>query len=228
MDQNYKKYHRDRDYVLMESTFRNIFLLRFKEIRKIIPCGRVLEIGCSIGTFLQIFKENGYEVLGVEPSASYKLAQKRGIKVINSFFEQTQLPKSYFDLVILNHTLEHLDEPDKIIRRIHGLIKKNGYLYVDVPNAGGLPAKIMGKYWPYRLPTEHLWQFDKNQLFRLLKNNGFVPVFWKSRSGFFEYKNPLKEFYRKRFLIDLVAIPFSFICTMLNIGDSITIIARRK
>ncbi len=227
MDVNYKKYHRDYDYEKYSSTFRNIFLTRYKLIKRYIKKGRVLEIGSSTGIFLEIFKENGFEVFGVEPSGSSEIAKKKGIKVYKGYFEKLDIPKNSFNLVILNHTLEHMEDPIFVLKKVNSLLKNNGLVFVDVPNAGGIPAKIFGDHWPYKLPNEHKWQFTKDSIFKVFKNTGFKILLWQSRSGLFEYSNPLLELKRKSFLYDLLTFPLSFVSTMLNMGDSMTIIAKK-
>jgi len=224
---NYKNYHRDSDYERYTSTFRNIFLTRFHLIKKYVKTGRVLEIGSSTGVFLELFKENGYEVFGVEPSESSRVAVKKGLTIYKGYFEKLTLPKNYFDVVILNHTLEHMDDPVFVLNKVKTLLKDGGIVFVDVPNAGGLSAKIFGKNWPYRLPDEHKWQFTKKSIFTVFRKSGFRVIFWQSRSGVFEYANPFLELKRKSFFYDIITLPLALVSTVLNMGDSMTIIARK-
>lgn len=186
-----------------------------------------MDIGCSNGTFLDIFKKKGHETWGVEPSTTGDRARIKGHRVIRASFEKAKLPSSYFDLVILNHTLEHLKNPKQILQKVKKILKKDGILYIDVPNVGSLLSKIMGKRWPYLLPDEHLWQFDRTSLSKLVKKAGFEVLHFESRTGIFEYANPLLELYRKKFLIDILAIPFTTIATFLNMGDSMSLIAKK-
>ena len=223
-------YHRDEDYKKFESTFRNIFQKRFNLLRGLLGDefglprgGRVLDIGASTGAFLSIFKEEGWEVLGVDPSRS----SVGNIKIIHKYFEKTNLPENYFDLVILNHTLEHMDNPLLVLKKVHKILKKNGVLFVDVPNAGGLGAKILGRYWPYRLPKEHKHQFTGESLSKIFGKAGFKVIHFASRSGIFEYANPLLELRRPRFLFNLITIPCSLFATLLNMGDSMSLIGRK-
>ncbi|MBL7036664.1 class I SAM-dependent methyltransferase [Candidatus Microgenomates bacterium] len=228
---NYKKYHRDSDYNKMESTFRNIFKKRFELIEKQLSFkkgGTVLEIGCSNGVFLDLFKERGFETWGIEPSKTADRAKKKGHKVLKTTFEKAKLQSDYFDVVVLNHTLEHLKNPEEILKKVGKVLKKDGIVYIDVPNVGSLLSIIMGKRWPYLLPEEHLWQFNKDSITKLVKKSGFRVIYWESRSGIFEYKNPLLELHRKKFVIDILASPYSLLATVLNKGDSMSIIGRKK
>jgi len=225
-------YHRDEDYLKFEKTFRNIFRKRVDLIQVHIGCvsgrtPRVLEVGCSTGVILSLFKERGWEVWGVEPSGSARVARRRGFRVLRQTFEVARLPAGYFDLVVLNHTLEHMDDPQGVLRKVNCLLKPGGIIFVDVPNAGGLGAKLLGKYWPYRLPQEHKWQFSRQSLSALLEQNGFKILHWESRSGIFEYANPFLELKRKRFLIDVLTIPYALITKLLNKGDSMSFLAKK-
>ena len=173
MDINYKNYHRDSEYQENEKMFRNIFLKRYNLISKFAKTPRE-----SFGywlfqwcLFLDLFKNS--ETWGVEPSSiGYRIKDVRH-RIINEYFEEAKLPENYFDLVIMNHTLEHVKDADLVFAKIYELLKKNSILFIDVPNAGGLGSKIMGDNWPYRLAKEHNYQFTKVSLSKKTKRFWF-------------------------------------------------------
>ena len=138
------------------------------------------------------------------------------------------MPVNYFDLIILNHTLEHLDDPSEVLKKIKLILKPEGIIYVDVPNAGSLSAKLLGKRWPYLLPKEHKWQYTRASLGKLLESVGLRVVHWESRSGIFEYALPFQELYRKRFLLDILTSPYALIASTFRMGDSMSFIAIKK
>lgn len=226
-------YHRDDDYKKYESLFENIFRKRVNLISKFVKKGKMLEIGSATGVMLMLFKSRGWDALGIEPSGSCKEAEGKGLRVLNVKFEEAKLPKDYFDLVVLNHTLEHMDNPMSVLKRVNTLLKEGGIVFIDVPNAGGLGAKILGKHWPYLLPNEHKHQFTKKELNNLLDKSGFKVVHWESRSGIFEYANPLLELWqglsglKKRFFTDTLTFPYALIATLLNVGDSLSIVGEK-
>ncbi|MBI3397554.1 class I SAM-dependent methyltransferase [Candidatus Woesebacteria bacterium] len=211
--------------------FRNIFMRRFKLINKYIRSGKVLDIGCSNGVFLEIFKERGWEVWGVEPSKSAEVAEKHGIKVIKSDLENAKLPPHYFDVVILNHTLEHSDNPIKFLKIIKNLLTDEGLLFIDVPNFGSLSSRLLGKRWPYLLPNEHNFQFTKDSLTKIVRKNGYRVIHTESRSGLFEFANPMSEIFlslippKKRFIKNILLFPYDLLSTILSMGDSMSVIA---
>ena len=232
---DYQSYHRDEDYQKFASLFKNFFLKRYKIICKFKKePGKVLEIGASTGTFLEIFQEKGWQVWGVEPSISGEIAQKKDIKILRSTFEKAKLPQNFFDVIILNHTLEHLENPVLVLQKAKKLLKKNGVVLVDVPNFGSLSAKIRGKRWPYLTPEEHLFHFTPGTLKKVFKKAGLGVIHTETHSGVFDCGDVGLEIWqafvgrKKRFLKDVFTLPGSFVITyILNQGTSLTMVGRR-
>ena len=143
MDIDYQNYHRDQDYMKFESLFRNIFLKRSSMIKSFSKSrGKVLDIGASTGIMLDIFKSEGWKTGGVEPSKSASAVKDKGHKLIKDIFERAKLPKNYFDVIVLNHTLEHMDDPLFVLKKVYSLLKKEGIVFIDVPNFGSLASRI--------------------------------------------------------------------------------------
>lgn len=223
-----ENYHRDEDYKKYESLFENMFRKRVNLVSRFVKKGKMLEIGSATGVMLTQFANRGWDALGIEPSGSHKEAKKKGLRVLNVKFEDAKLPDDYFDLIVLNHTLEHMDNSREILEKINLLLKKGGIVFIDVPNFGSLSSKLLGKKWPYLLPLEHKSQFTRESLTKLLENGGFKVLHWESRSGIFEYANPIKELGRKRFLIDILTSPYALVATFLGMGDSMSFVAKKK
>lgn len=227
-------YHRDLVYIKEEKQFKNIFKKRVGIILKFKKTGKALEVGSSTGVFLSLLKERGWEVQGIEPSAAAAdTAKKRGIPTFNTAFEKAELKDSTFDLVIFNHVLEHMENPVEILKKANQVLKKDGAILIDVPNFASLSARIWGSRWRYILPKEHQWHFTPKSLSLLLEKAGFKVIYWETRSGIWDYENPLEEIWqaltgrKKRFFTDvLTAIP-AFIVTQLKLGTGLTVIARK-
>src|SRR4030042_3029194 len=225
---DYKRYHRDEEYQNSEWLFKNFFLKKIKQIEEFLPKpGRILEIGCSTGTLLKRLKSKGWEVWGVEPSESAEVARKKGIRVIKKYFERAKLANGYFDAIVLNHTLEHLENPISILKKAKTLLKKGGILLVDVPNFGSLSARLFGRYWGYLAPGEHLWHFTPETLKKVFKKAGFRLIRQETASGIFVYGSPLGGLIdklthaRKSFFTDLGGAPFAYISTKTGLGTNL-------
>lgn len=233
---SYEEYHRDeKEYSKEEELFRNIFQKRYNNISKFKNSpGKILDIGASTGTLLQIFKDKGWEVWGVEPSKSAGVAKKRGIKILNQDFEASKLPKNYFDVVVMNHTFEHVMDPLKVLRKIKSVLTKGGLVYIDVPNFGGSDSKFKGEHWGYLMPEEHTYHFTKDTLSALFAKAGFEVLWIKTWSGIFDVGNPVKKLwyegsrFRKSFIKDMVKIPFNIITTATNKGSSLAAVGKKS
>lgn len=230
-----EKYHRDSVYQQESNQFKNIFQRRVKIIDSLhLKAGKVLEIGSSTGLLLSLLKEKGWDVTGVEisPEAA-EYAEKRGVKTLQTSFEKLDLPSGSFDMVIINHTLEHLQEPDQVLRKIHGLLKEGGVLLVDVPNFGSFSAKVFKTQWFALLPGEHLWHFTFPALSKLLQSSGFKVLRRTSPSGIWDYGNPLLEVFqsllgmKKRFFNNVLTAVPNLAVTLLNEGSTLTVVARK-
>jgi SAM-dependent methyltransferase len=107
---------------------------------------RVLEIGCATGQLLRYFKDEGWEAVGVEPTRSFAEygTNVHGVPILPVLFEEAELEPG-FDLVILSQVLEHVHDPDAVLRRAASLLLPAGRLYVSVPNyrarLGARPAR---------------------------------------------------------------------------------------
>jgi putative peptidoglycan lipid II flippase len=99
---------------------------------------RILDVGCSEGSILKDIKrrEPSVEVVGVEPSvASAKFARDYlGSKVYSSLAELEADRESAFHLIIVNHVLEHVENPIHLLTQLKHLMAHDGSIYVDVPD----------------------------------------------------------------------------------------------
>lgn len=227
------EYHRDNTYIEEEDLFRNIFLKRVNILMKIINPKNVLEVGCSTGLMLSLFKKLGCGVLGVEMSKrAAEVAEKEGVKVLNADFLKTKINEN-FDLVVFNHTLEHVADPSKFIKKAVGLLRSDGFLYIDLPNFDSVTSKLLKVSWPLLLPKEHLWHFTPKALTLILKKYGFKVVFMEMASGIWDYQNPIYGLmlsliqFKKRFFKEVVTAVPSWITSRLQIGSDLMVIAKK-
>lgn len=233
MQVSYDEYHRDTEYSQMDDYFRNIFMKRFNLINRYKnKSGRVLDIGASTGNLLKIFEQNGWESWGVEPSeiASQK---HKNLKILHTTFEKAKLPKTYFDVVIMNHTFEHVDDPLLVLKKIKNSLRKGGIVYIDVPNFDSLSRKIAGKNWKYLHPYEHVHQFTPESLAKCMREAGFSVKWTKTWSGIFDVANPVLKFWqtltsgKKQFFTDMIEIPGNVFSTALNQGTSLAMLGEK-
>lgn len=151
----------------VRSVERQVILIKKHKIK----IGNALDIGCSTGFFLNTIREEGFSVLGIDPSphCSAVAHELYDIKVITDVVENVPI-KNYgpFQLVTLRHVLEHTQNPFSVLRKIWEVITDNGYILVEVPIFDHTHKLPFG-YFTF----EHLTYFTEKSLKRLLNKAGF-------------------------------------------------------
>ncbi len=141
---------------------------RLDLIRKIKPMGKLLEVGCARGDFLQAAGPF-FDVYGVEPNPELAAEAGRVAPVHCDIIERT--PWSGFDVVVSFHVIEHVNSPRSFIRAVSEKLKPGGVLVIETPNIDSLPFKIFRTQWRQFIP-EHYFFFDPDTMGRLLSLHG--------------------------------------------------------
>ncbi|MEW6667854.1 MAG: class I SAM-dependent methyltransferase [Thermodesulfobacteriota bacterium] len=219
---------------------RKRFRARLKEIRKLHFPGTLLDVGCGAGFFLNIAREGGHHVSGVELSgwAAAAARENFGLRVFNGQLKEAGFSPESFDVITLWHILEHVADPRDLLSHVHGILKEDGILAVEVPNIGSIAARIAGKHWELLAPREHFYYFNPQTLLRLLRLVGFIPLrqqsyFWTTPEMVLHSRvggSPLltKPLLRR---FPLLLHPFSLlrfaVLPCLLIGDILTVYAAK-
>jgi len=159
--------------------------------------GRMLEVGCSWGQFLNLARQRGWHVKGIEPSpdAACCARQQLGLDVECATLEEFSTKKETpFDAVVAWHVIEHAPDPAKFLRMVRDLLRPGGVFAVRTPNIQSLPARINGVAWHWVGGPEHLWLFSQESLRLSLEECGFRVVYSRTRRG--DAHNPLFEIAR--------------------------------
>ena len=141
---------------------------RLDLIRKLMPSGRLLEIGCARGDFLRLAREF-FDASGVEPNPELADSASEVAPVYRDIIERT--PWSGFDVVASFHVIEHVDSPRSFIRAAAERLKPGGLLVIETPNIDSLPFKVLKSRWRQLIP-EHYFFFNPKTMSRLLSGHG--------------------------------------------------------
>lgn len=138
--------------------------------------GRLLDVGAATGVFVELAQGGGWQAEGIEiSSAAVASARAKGLPVSEAVIEDVQ-GEALYDAVTFLDVLEHVPRPKEALRAAHRLLRPGGILLINVPNAGSLFARVMGKRWHAVIPPEHLSYFTQAALERLLTDTGFIRI----------------------------------------------------
>lgn len=128
--------------------------------------GRLIDIGCGNGQFLALMRCLGWEVLGVDPDVeAARVAENTfGIKVISSTLEEANLPEAIADAITMNHVIEHVSDPLRLLKESKRILKPGGTLVVVTPNLNSLGRYVFGASWRDWDIPRHLFIFSRESL----------------------------------------------------------------
>lgn len=198
------------------------------------PAGKdLLDVGCAGGAFPAAARDAGFNAQGIEPSrwlSSYA-RQTYGLEIRQGILTSGVYPQAGFDVVSLWDVIEHVPEPHEILTIIHGLLRPQGYLWVNYPDIGSLTAKLMRWRWPFWLSV-HLHYYVRKTMQRQLEQAGFEVLFmtphWQQlQLGYVLQRAaalapPMVVFEKLVNGIGLGSLPFTY-----NMGQTL-VVARRK
>lgn len=131
----------------------------------------VLDIGCGVGGILVPFVRAGFRCKGIDtPSFYTKVGKsKLGIDIDQVFLDDFNTEEK-FDIIILNHTLEHFLDPIRQLKKIRMLLKDKGILYIEVPN---IEKPYEWASFQYFFMLGHVFYYSPTTLKILLNKSGF-------------------------------------------------------
>lgn len=156
---------------LKTQTFRK----HLKRLMSFTTPGEVLDVGCAMGFFMEVAVEEGWSAWGVEVSEeAARIAQRRfGDRVFHGVLSEAKFPDGRFDLVVMFDVIEHIVDPNEILREASRVLKSGGLLMITTPDIGSLSAKAMGKTWTHFKASEHLCFFNRRTIKSFLAHWGF-------------------------------------------------------
>ncbi len=170
-----KEYFTERnDYIARKAEFTGYFGGILDEIQAYKSCGRLLDVGCGPGLLLNVARERGYAVSGCDISEwATNYASTQGWDISAGELESIHFPDKHFDVVIINHTLEHVPQPVPMLRETRRILADDGILVVGVPNFASLMAQLLRFHWAGLVPDQHRWHFEPRTLKMMLAHAGF-------------------------------------------------------
>jgi len=136
--------------------------------------GKILDVGCGSGIFLDFLNRNGWDTTGVDFDAGaveYARAKKLNVKYGN--VSEQNFPDNSFDVITLAHVIEHIYDPIGLLKECYRILKPNGKIIVATPNTNSLGHKNFKKYWRGLEPPRHINVFSPESLTNAVILSGF-------------------------------------------------------
>jgi 2-polyprenyl-3-methyl-5-hydroxy-6-metoxy-1,4-benzoquinol methylase len=138
--------------------------------------GRILDIGTAGGSFLSVAKKRGWEVSGCEPNRwlTQWCKANYGIEVFPGTIFDMKVADASCDVVTLWDVLEHVPDPDAVLKECRRILKPGGLLVINYPDISSSVARLMGRKWVFLLSI-HLYYFTPQTIKKMLIKNDFKP-----------------------------------------------------
>jgi 2-polyprenyl-3-methyl-5-hydroxy-6-metoxy-1,4-benzoquinol methylase len=136
----------------------------------------ILDVGCGAGKFLHSLREIGFtRLLGSDPHLTSDVTYENGLVLKKSRLEELTGP---FDIVTMNHSFEHTEEPLAVLRQCYDLLDTRGFCCVTTPVAGSFACRKYRANWVQLDAPRHLHVHSPESINHLAKEVGFT--IWKT------------------------------------------------
>jgi len=176
------------DYLSDEQNIKITFGKRLKTIESLAHKGRLLDVGCATGFFLDLARSQGWEVLGSEVSEfSAGYARERfGLDVRLGTLRQLHLDTASFHAVTMWDVIEHVVDPLAELQEVRRILRPQGVLSIITPDAGSWMARLLGRRWEeFRRVREHIYFFSRRTMRDMLRKAGLEVVRMESADKVF-------------------------------------------
>ena len=234
----------------LENIFGNLFFLnKWVGLKKFLSCFlfprmfqtypifshnknrnlEILDVGCGDGYFLNKAQQFGYLCYGTEyhETLVQHLKDNRIIATIKieNFVDTNN--REQFDIIRINHVIEHVKDPGHILSVARQLLKRNGELVIGTPNFNTL-AKVFKEHFGLHLSYHKLF-FTQESITGMLKRHRFHVVYYKTKSIGILSCSLIRKYRNIRLSVPLKLCDLfiSIFLDLFNYGDCIEVYARK-
>lgn len=116
---------------------------------------RVLDVGCGAGHLILDMSQCGYQyVTGMDPYVADDIHYGGGVAVLKRTLQQMT---GEFDVIMLNHSFEHMAEPVEALKEVRRLLSREGRILIRIPIVGSFAWRRYGVNWMHLDAPRHLF-----------------------------------------------------------------------
>lgn len=182
-------YYKSEEYVSHSSSRKGIINRAYSIVRNYTLKQKVnllssytkknslLDIGAGTGHFLNLAKNQGFEIQGLEPDGDAREYANQNFNLsLDTLDELTKISSDSKDIITMWHVLEHVYHLKRDLTEILRVLKSGGYLFIAVPNMDSWDARFYKSYWAAYDVPRHLYHFQKETIQNLLCSYGMKCV----------------------------------------------------
>jgi 2-polyprenyl-3-methyl-5-hydroxy-6-metoxy-1,4-benzoquinol methylase len=192
--------------------------------------GRLIDVGCAAGFFVDEARLAGWDASGVDVSESMVAfaRSKLGVSARTATFTQADVPGP-LDVVTMWDYIEHSVDPCADLAKAAALLRPGGVIAISTGDIGAPTARAAGRRWHLLTPEHHNFFFDQRTLRRLLEQTGFEVAEIRHRSAVYSVGHMLYKLAAmtsiRRLRNGATRLGGTFV--PLNLFDIMTVVARR-
>ena len=171
--------HGYEDYAALEPSLHAMARQKARHVRpRVTGGGKLLDVGAGFGHFVKAARDAGLDARGVEiASQGVAFARERlGVDVVQGPVEDVAIAAGSLDCITMWDVLEHTFNARATLACAARLLRPEGFIFLTVPDADGLAARLMGRRWFGFQKLEHTYYFTPRTIRALLVGAGFSDV----------------------------------------------------
>lgn len=154
-----------------------------RHAKKYKSSGKLLDVGCALGFFVELAGSHGYDAYGFDPS-SYAVAEAKKIvgatRIKLGTIDAVKYAPKSFDIITMFDVFEHLSDPIADIAKLETFLKDDGIMVIATGDTQSTMAKVLKRRWTFYNTPQHLFFFDKQTMASLLAKDNLKVVEWFS------------------------------------------------
>lgn len=170
----------------------------FTELRALAPyktnkTTSILDVGCGTGGYLYKLKECGFlNLLGVDPYLKNTINYKNGLTIKKADLSEIE---GLWDVIMLHHSLEHMEKQIETLTKIKSLLKDNGICLIRIPTVTSDPWEYYKENWVHLDPPRHFFIHSHQSITMVAEKSGLSVISITSDANAFSFYG--SEFYKR-------------------------------